>query len=411
MASIIGSVRDQPAAATTGRLARWAGAGLPVVMAVGMTGALYAGALHAGFMFDDPLDLPRASGRSFVAIFTESEESFSYRPLTFAVWKLLFLLLGRHEPAVLHGLVLGLHALNGWLVYQLGRRLIGEVAGFLAMAFFLWYPFSYQVVVYSNTLYHTLVTACALTATLLYWRWRVGEGSKARLWLALLAGGLGLLGHENGVMIAPLIFVTEGVLRLSRQVERFAWHPALFALETLAFLVAWWSVPRWAMGWRPDTASLRMNGLYLLQGLAYPVTGQLGRFSGWEGGDAQKVALVGGVALLALVAILAVRVVPPRVPAGLAHAPLDVRARWAAAALSGLGGHRPALGRCAGAGGVRMAEGALARSFSARRARRPWACWAHPACQQRLYSRHRSHAATGRGGGTAIGGDGHAGGR
>lgn len=286
---------------------RWGQAGLPPLLGLGLTLALYAGSLQAGFMFDDPLDLPRASGRSFVQIFTESRESPSYRPLTFAVWRVLFLLLGRHDPMVLHGLVLALHALNGWLVYLLGRKLLGAAGGLLAMALFLWYPLNYQVVIYSNTLYHTLVTGCALIAVLSYWRWRVGQGGQVWFWTALLAGGLGLLSHENGVTIAPLVFVAEGLLRASGRVDRFAWYPTLFALEGLAFLFAWWMVPRWPTALALDLDSLRMNGLYIVQGLAYPVTGQLGHLPRWGGSDEQRVTMAATATLLVLVGVLLVR--------------------------------------------------------------------------------------------------------
>ncbi|MBI4497832.1 MAG: hypothetical protein HY689_08040 [Chloroflexi bacterium] len=285
-------------------------AGLPLALAVGLTLVAYAGALSAGFMFDDPMDLPRASGRSLVQIFTDAAEWKYYRPLPLALWKALYELLGRHDPVVLHALVLAAHALNGWLVYHLARRLTDRAGGLLAAALFLWYPLSAQVVGYVVGLFHALGATGVLAAALLYWdaRLQAGRiGARLRLTLALLAGAAGMLSHENGLVVVAAVLLVEGVLRVTGRVPRLSWAPAWFAAEAVGFLALWWLVPRQPADWALDLTSLKMNGLYFLQGLVSPVAGQLNDLPRWGGSDNRTLALVGALALAALVLLLVVR--------------------------------------------------------------------------------------------------------
>jgi len=88
---------------------------------------LYGDSLGYGFMYDDPMDLPRAGGRSFLEIATSAGESSYYRPFVLLVWKALFLLPGFYDARLLHILVLAAQALAGWLVFLLGMRLANWV--------------------------------------------------------------------------------------------------------------------------------------------------------------------------------------------------------------------------------------------------------------------------------------------
>ena len=45
-----------------------------------------------------------------------------YRPLSFTIWKIMFLLLGRHSAFLQHAFNLLLHFLNGWLVGWLAAQ-------------------------------------------------------------------------------------------------------------------------------------------------------------------------------------------------------------------------------------------------------------------------------------------------
>ena len=282
---------------------------LPLVLALVLTLFAYAGSLSAGFLYDDPLDLPRAGGRSLVEIFTSAGESGYFRPLSLTLWKISYELAGRYDPVVLRAWVVALHVLNGWLVYQLARRLVDPVAGLVATALFVWFPFSYQVVSNVNAIFHALVTALVLLAVLLYWEARRQTSRAAagwRLGLALGVTGLAVLTHENGLVVVPAVLAVEAALRLTHRVHRLTWWPALFLAEAAAWLLLWWLVPRWRTNWSLDPESLRLNGLYFLQGLGYPVTGWLTHL--WPGGGSGlKVFLVTAVTLLVVSGLLIAR--------------------------------------------------------------------------------------------------------
>ena len=232
----------------------------PLPIALGLTLAVYFDSMSAGFMFDDPFDLRRASGRSFIQILTDAGEHSYFRPVPLIVWKLAHLLVGRHDPTILHALALAIHAVNGWLVYQLGRRLMDALSGVLAMALFVLFPLSYQVVSIVNSFFHALVTTWILVAILLYWDWRTNPERTAfdpRLVIAAASAFLAMLTHENGLASVALILLIETVLLLSLRINRISFAPAVFAGLAVVYLAIWSIIPRWRSEWSVDPDSLR----------------------------------------------------------------------------------------------------------------------------------------------------------
>lgn len=246
----------------------------PLGASAAVTALLYGGSLSYGFMFDDPLDLPRASGRSYLSIFTSASESSYYRPLILAVWKMLYDLLGRNDGTVLHLLVLVAHAMNAWLVYHIGSRLQGRIGGYLSALLFVSFPLSYQAVANVNAFFHPLVTTFLLCSVVFYWNW--GEGrSWVWLWLAVVAGVLAVFTHEYGVMLAALIPAVEVFWLLGRRERRPSPAIGIFFGISAGFLLIWLLMPRWQHTWEIDAASVTLNSLYFFQGLVYPVASQL----------------------------------------------------------------------------------------------------------------------------------------
>ncbi|MBI2305095.1 MAG: glycosyltransferase family 39 protein [Chloroflexi bacterium] len=237
--------------------------------------AVYGDALHYTFMFDDAIDLPRASGRSLLSIFTSAGESGYYRPLPLLVWNLMYRVLGYHSPFWLHLLSLLLHAANGELVYLLARKWLSRGAAAAGAALFVIYPFSYQAVPNVNALFHLTVTLFLLTAVFL--NLEASQRHSRTLFLASLsAAALALLSHENGVVAMPLILTMEAYLFLS-QGRRPTLYPLAYLGLAAAFGGLWQVVPKWPTGGMADLASLKLNGLFFLQGLVYP----WGRLMGW----------------------------------------------------------------------------------------------------------------------------------
>ena len=244
---------------------------LPWVVCLGLTLIAYGSSLRAGIMFDAALDLPRATDRSWLEVLTNAGASPYYRPLTLLIWKACHTILGRNDFVVLHGLSLASHAISGWLVYQLGRRLLDRPAGLAAAALFLLFPFSYQVVGFVDSLFHSLATLWLLAAAVLYWGARA-LGSRARMAAALGCGALALLTHENAAaLLTPALLGLELLCKFPLPLgegqgegisfRRLAW-PALFAGETAAFLGLWLAVPRWPSTPKLDLPSLKLHLAY-----------------------------------------------------------------------------------------------------------------------------------------------------
>ncbi len=279
---------------------------MPWLLCVGMTLWAYAPALTAGFMYDDPLDLPRATTRSVLDILTSPGSSSYYRPLPLLVWHALHALLGRNDPVLLHTLGLACHAVSGWLVLQLASRLLDRRAGFVAAMLFLWYPPSYQVVGFVNVFFHALATTWVLAAAVLFWDARQRQ-DRGRLTLSLACGALGLLSHESAVAIVPITIGIEGFL-FSRGASRRPSPAVLFyVVEVLGYLALWLAMPRLPISSELGLASLASNGLYFLQGLTAPVAMHLGRFPQISGSSTLTLLTAAAATLALLMGLLAAR--------------------------------------------------------------------------------------------------------
>lgn len=267
---------------------------------------VYGQALRFAFTFDDPLDLPRAEGRSVWSMFSTSEGYAYYRPIPFVIWKGLHALQGRYSQATLHGLTLVAHILSAWFLYLLLRRLTGNHWGLLASVLFIVYPFSYQVVFGAHTLFHPLMTAAILACLILYLDARRCHDPR-RLAGSLVAAVIALWTHESGVVLLPLIVGLELFHLVQTGSRRPSWWPALHAVATGLFLLVWYIVPKWPRKDVWTSASLLPNARYFLQGVIYPVAAQLkglGQRFGFDPVRALWPAIV--VTLLALVALYVV---------------------------------------------------------------------------------------------------------
>lgn len=262
------------------------------ILCLALTLFVYGSALRFAFTFDDPLDLPRAEGRSVWSLFSSSEGYAYYRPIPFVIWKFLRAVQGHYSEATLHGLTLACHAGAAWLLYLLLRRLTGGHWGLVASILFITYPFSYQAAFGAHTLFHPLMTAAILLSLLLYHLARTSDAASQTGAYALLAGSVvaalvALWTHESGVIIFPLILGLEALLvaqpylasstvhRSTSTAVRPVWWPALHGAATALFLVVWRIVPKFD---RPDPwtrDSLLPNARYFLQGVIWPVAALL----------------------------------------------------------------------------------------------------------------------------------------
>lgn len=263
---------------------------------------VYARALSYPFFYDDTFDLSRTESQSFLSLLAGIDGYAYYRPLPFMIWKTLYLVQGRYDPVVLHGLSLLAHSLAGWLLFLLLRRFTGSVWALVPALLFLTFPFSYQVVPIAGSLFHALVALFILATLSLYADGRIRQRPHLIL-LSLITTALALWTHEYGVLVLGYLLGLEAVLLLSHKVRR----PSPWLLGHLAvgalFLLVWTSVAKAPSPVPANRDELIQKALFFLQGMAYPVTAQLiplqGRF-GHEIGE--RTLLFGGLAVLVALA-------------------------------------------------------------------------------------------------------------
>jgi hypothetical protein len=207
-------------------------ASLVAVLAV-MLG-VYAAALNVDFVGDDVLILTRlreAGGLRDAAAYFQQGFFEYYRPIAFLSHAVDWHLWGEN-PAGFHATSLLLHALNTLLVFGLGRRLGGPLAGGAAAVLFALQPSNSEAVVWISARFDLMATFWLLLA--LHALIRPGPG-----WYAagVAAFGLALLSKESALAL-PLIVAGHDVLlrRLGpmRVVARLA--PLLAVLGAYAVL-------------------------------------------------------------------------------------------------------------------------------------------------------------------------------
>jgi len=278
-----------------------------------LTLAAYGPALSLPFFFDDFAHIPFVDAHSLPEIWQTSGGLAYYRPLAFTLWKLMYLLLGHHDPVAQHAVNLIVHWANGLLVAWLAGRLWSRAESsqwprrYLSATLFLLFPFSYQAVPWVGSLAHPLVTALILLSLVTYLKFR--EAGRHR-WavLSLALAFLSPFAHENGALIGPLIAAIEWTQpsrteSLGRGLRRaIAW-----SVPALIWFPIWWLAPK-AIEAGSTAANageaLLQNSVYFLQGVAYPIT--------WLGGwlrDAQGIndlvaVLVLSVPLLLVAALV-----------------------------------------------------------------------------------------------------------
>ena len=277
--------RRRPAVNTVNRVAcrvaEWADARLTWLSLAGSIAVvvlLYGRALRYAFFFDDTYDLTRTEGRSYLSLLTSSKGYSYYRPIPFLIWKLLRSVQGHYDQSTLHTLPLISHALAGWLLFLLVRRLGAGAWALIPALLFLTFPFDYQAVPISGTLFHPLAGAAVLAALLGYQLARDERAPRRRLALnvaAVAATFVALWSHESGVVVAPLI-VGLDALFLSRTKSRRPSPWALAHVLAMAlFVFVWYSVEKAPSTESTNVSELHPKVLYLLQGFTYPFSAQL----------------------------------------------------------------------------------------------------------------------------------------
>jgi hypothetical protein len=238
----------------------------------GLAAVLYARTVTLGFFGDDPSGHFRWIEQVPWPQWFTSSPAFFLRPLVFVVYKLIWLLMGGYSAPAYHLVPLLLHVANTVMLGLLGASLTRRNAyGWLAALLFATFPLSHEAVAGADALAHPLVTFWALLAVLLYERGR-RTGSKPYLWAVWPVVLLGLLTHENGLMIPVFILSLELIYYRPRAARDLMRSPTLhyFALPVL-YLIWWLRIPKTATAAPHTFGAVLHNTLPFLQAAVYPL--------------------------------------------------------------------------------------------------------------------------------------------
>ena len=140
-----------------------------VIALLGLTLAAYAPVWTFGWLYDDLGWLPLTE--------TTQPVSPGARVFWIAEW------LGGGLPWAYHGLILGLHLLNGWFLWALARRWMAPLGATVALLLFWLHPVQREAVAYVSGGVEVLLTTYGLIAAL---------GLVCGGWLGLSVAGLAL---------------------------------------------------------------------------------------------------------------------------------------------------------------------------------------------------------------------------
>lgn len=231
-----------------------------------ITLALYARSLPLPFYSDDLLQMPWLRSATWAEFWTQVTPYGYYRPLVFAIWKIL-----PTSPVILRSLNLALHALAatfvGCLADVFARR--GQwMPGVAAAAFFATYPFAYQVVPWVSATFYPLVVTLSVVAVVAYLRARAGN-HPAWWAVSLAATVLAPLAHENGLLVGLLVALCEYLTQ--EKPHRWTWLLTYLAIGALSGTL-WWVVRASRLGTLAlDAAGLMENATFLVQGISFPL--------------------------------------------------------------------------------------------------------------------------------------------
>ncbi len=270
------------------------------------TFVVYGGSLRLLFFYDDLQHLVWLRDQTPISVFFGNAGRTYYRPMQFLSWKLYETFFGGDSALAYHALNLGLHALNALLVVGLARRLTDRKDRWwpasLAGLIFVLFPFAYQVVPLPASLTHPLATFFVLSAVLAYDRFQA-RGKFRWLVAALGCSLFAFLSNESSILVAGLIAVF--VVTQPSPERRWRWIGAFVLLAAIYYL--------WYQGQQANNSgnvhirnlgTLFQNGVYMLEGLSFPLLPFGDALMNWGLGDQAAVVIMTLISLAIPAALL-----------------------------------------------------------------------------------------------------------
>jgi len=240
-----------------------------------LTAALYAPSLHYGFIWDDPLWYGRVVDVTLERLLLPNATFHFYRPGELLLNALFARADGTFPDVAMHAFQIGVHLVNIALVWRTLRELRRSRTIALGTAvLFALYPLSHQAIVWAAPQQPSMTLLILLTLRVFSVARQRGQPGWAALGVYVLALSI----QENALFILPFIVLWEiwhqGTLKAVWRVPSL-WG---FGLLSAGYLLLWVNIPR-QMGITSIAFEPRV-GLYLLQGLAFPVLGFPAGFPG-----------------------------------------------------------------------------------------------------------------------------------
>jgi len=246
---------------------------------------LYFPVLSLPFFWDDVANFQHLFGKSIAQVWLDSKGFPYYRPFTFTLWYAMQKVFGATNTVPYHALnVITLLAL-AWAVSKLAHKLTRDsLIAFIAGTLMGVFPFAALVVPLVASLFHLLVTLCAVLACLAILEF---ESTQRLRWaiIAIMFSIVTPFVHESGVTVSALMAVCLSAALLIRNAKNFSafFAQRLFAVKSffvvliafifniVAFFI-WRSIPKdqgsfeW-VGWD----SIGQSIIFFLEGLTYPI--------------------------------------------------------------------------------------------------------------------------------------------
>ena len=261
-----------------------------------VTFVLYGPSLAYPFVWYDADDLLRAIKYSTLDLFSGVASYQYYRPLIFTIWKLILSAWGPNSAPIFHASLIGAHALNAVLLFALVRDLARNpwMASATALLFVA-YPFSYQAVTWAIA-HQPPPLIFMLACLLIYVRARLKNKNGLRHLAAVACLIAAMLLHESAFVGTAILLLIEAYLVFTRRVPRSSPWPVMYLGVTLLMFGLYASVAKSP----PNEETFQpITGLYLLQGLIYPVAMILARVCQPPGCDSVAWLLpTGGLTLI-----------------------------------------------------------------------------------------------------------------
>lgn len=279
--------------------------------ALTLTVLLYGDAISLPLFSDDLVQIPWLESITWRDLWSTPSPYGYYRPLWYTLWRLWGGLTGGLHPLGLHLLNLIAHFAAAWLAGLWAANWVRPgpdsesraVPACLATALFAAFPFSRQAVAWPGAVYNPLVSAMAAGALLAYDQGHRGRG-RGWIGLAILLAAMAPFTYEAGLLVAPLILLSEGVNWVYRRWPR---RPSWWPLACAGLFVVTFVIWRAMRGTGVTTFGLnfpdvRRNAGYLAQGLIYPIAPLAQRLAAAAGLDPElSLWLIGLPALTLLV--------------------------------------------------------------------------------------------------------------